>query len=129
MFFAQPLGILSALQQGKMKQCDLGLEDHSFQKEGKQISMGKPLLIIVNGLPGTGKTTLARRLTMLLTFTRRKDERGSITFPKCNTSVRQGLDVWAKPDESPMNPATCVFAAQQLYFFQMNYWVAPGNLM
>ena len=24
--------------------------------------MGKPLLIIVNGLPGTGKTTLARRL-------------------------------------------------------------------
>ena len=33
-----------------------------FKGEGKQIIMGKPLLIIVNGLPGTGKTTLARRL-------------------------------------------------------------------
>jgi len=32
------------------------------KEKGKQISMGKPLLIIVNGLPGTGKTTLARRL-------------------------------------------------------------------
>ncbi len=30
--------------------------------EGKQIIMGKPLVILVNGLPGTGKTTLARRL-------------------------------------------------------------------
>src|SRR5260221_13821313 len=27
-----------------------------------QILMGKPLVIIVNGLPGTGKTTLAKRL-------------------------------------------------------------------
>ncbi len=32
------------------------------KEKGKQISMGKPLLIFVNGLPGTGKTTLARRL-------------------------------------------------------------------
>src|SRR5437763_1251654 len=38
------------------------LEEHSFQEEGERISMGKPLLIIVNGLPGTGKTTLAKRL-------------------------------------------------------------------
>ena len=30
--------------------------------EGKQIIMGKPLVILVNGLPGTGKTILARRL-------------------------------------------------------------------
>src|SRR2546430_16560793 len=45
-----------------MKRCDLGLEEHSFQEEGERNIMGKPLLIIVNGLPGTGKTTLARRL-------------------------------------------------------------------
>jgi predicted kinase len=45
-----------------MKRCDLGLEDHTFKEKGEQMSMGKPLLIIVNGLPGTGKTTLARRL-------------------------------------------------------------------
>ncbi|HET9921471.1 MAG TPA: AAA family ATPase, partial [Ktedonobacteraceae bacterium] len=30
--------------------------------EGKLIMVGKPVLIIVNGLPGTGKTTLARRI-------------------------------------------------------------------
>src|SRR5712692_5040724 len=34
---------------------------HVFEK-GKQILMGKPLVIIGNGLPGTGKTTLAKRL-------------------------------------------------------------------
>lgn len=45
-----------------MKWCDLGLEDHSLKKKGERISMGKPLLLIVNGLPGTGKTTLARQL-------------------------------------------------------------------
>jgi predicted kinase len=33
-----------------------------LKREGKPIRMGKPLVIIVNGLPGTGKTTLARRL-------------------------------------------------------------------
>src|ERR1700726_1425422 len=35
---------------------------NSLQEKGEQISMGKPILIIVNGLPGTGKTTLTRRL-------------------------------------------------------------------
>jgi len=45
-----------------MKRCDLGLEDHSLKEKGEQVSMRKPLLIIINGLPGTGKTTLARRL-------------------------------------------------------------------
>jgi predicted kinase len=45
-----------------MERCDLGFNDHSLSREGKQISMGKALLIIVNGLPGTGKTTLSRRL-------------------------------------------------------------------
>ena len=45
-----------------MKRCDPGLEDHSFQEEGERNIMGKPLLIIVNDLPGTGKTTLAKRL-------------------------------------------------------------------
>jgi predicted kinase len=36
--------------------------DHTLKEKGEPISMGKPLLVIVNGLPGTGKTTLARRL-------------------------------------------------------------------
>ena len=35
-----------------------------LKKKGEQSRMGKPLLIIVNGLPGTGKTTLARRLAV-----------------------------------------------------------------
>ncbi len=35
---------------------------YSLKEKGERINMGKPVLIIVNGLPGTGKTTLARRL-------------------------------------------------------------------
>ncbi len=38
------------------------LEEHTFQEESDPSKMRKPVLIIVNGLPGTGKTTLARRL-------------------------------------------------------------------
>jgi predicted kinase len=53
-----PLGF----EKGKKKQCDLQDQDHTFQGESERITMRKPLLIIVNGLPGTGKTTLARRL-------------------------------------------------------------------
>lgn len=34
----------------------------SSQAESERVSMEKPVLIIVNGLPGTGKTTLAKRI-------------------------------------------------------------------
>jgi predicted kinase len=34
----------------------------TFPKESELTAMNKPVLLIVNGLPGTGKTTLARRL-------------------------------------------------------------------
>ena len=45
-----------------MKRRDPDFEDHTLKGKGERISMEKPVLIIVNGLPGTGKTTLARRL-------------------------------------------------------------------
>jgi predicted kinase len=39
------------------------LKDQTFQEESERIKMRKPVLVIVNGLPGTGKTTLAKRLS------------------------------------------------------------------
>ncbi len=48
-------------------------EDHTFQEESEWSMMKKPVLILINGLPGTGKTTLARRLAAdveLPTFSR-----------------------------------------------------------
>src|SRR5581483_11210270 len=56
MFFVQPSATL--FSENVLPAC----EKHDLKERGKAISMGKPLLVIVNGRPGTGKTTLSKRL-------------------------------------------------------------------